>query len=193
MIKLETIYNSFTILLLIFTTNIIAQEVKTQKKEKHEWFLNINYGVQMSGIKNEDFVPSNYSPVYRISIKKNFSKTLGAQIGYQGRYFRAITDDLRWTYDFIFIEGVLNFTNLVNKKNKETNYKLLFHAGPGYFYHHLYNRSDVHLNIGASNLYKIANNLELNLDLSAIAGWDIYQGDNDILPNLTLGLVYRFK
>ena len=34
--------------------------------------------------------------------------------------------------------------------------------------------------------------LELKIDIGAIIGWDIYQGDQDILPNSSIGLVYEF-
>lgn len=180
--------------LLGFTT-MYAQDKDTEDKEKKErkWFVSLDYGVQMSGIKREDFVFSNYSPVYRLSVGKDFSPIWGMQIGYQGRYFRAISDNFRWTYDFVFVEAKLNVSNLFFNKNGEENYKLLLHAGPGYFYHHLYGRADIHGNLGASNHFDIGKNLELKIDLSAIVGWDIYQGDDDILPNLTAGLVYRFN
>ena len=58
--------------------------------KKNSWFLSIDYGVQMSGIKSEDFISSNYSPVYRLSSGKWLTKYIGVQVGYQGRYFNTI-------------------------------------------------------------------------------------------------------
>ena len=50
-----------------------------------KWFASIDFGVQMSGIKSEDFVSSNYSNLYRLSTGKLLNKYIGIQIGYQGR------------------------------------------------------------------------------------------------------------
>jgi len=45
---------------------------------------------------------------------------------------------------------------------------------------------------GRSSYYRLSNKLYLNFSLSAIFGWDIYQGDEDILPGLFVGFSYSF-
>ncbi len=171
----------------------VAQSNEKEREESKNWFVSLDYGMQMSGIKNEDFVPSNYSPVYRLSIGREISPNFAVQIGYQGRYFRAISDDLRYNYNFYFAEGMVNMTNLFFGKKADRKYNLLFHLGPGYFYHEIYERADIHWNVGGSNTFYLSDNFDLKLDASAIVGWDIYQGDRDILPNISLGIMYRFK
>lgn len=162
------------------------EDLKSKK-----WLASFDVGIQMSGIKSEDFIWSNYSPMYRLSIARELSPNFSLQVGYQGRYFLAISDDLRYNYSFYFVEGVFNMTNLFFGKNLDRKYSLWLHAGPGYFYHEIYDRSDFHWNLGSSNIFYLSDKFSLKLDVSAIIGWDIYQGNQDILPNISLGLIYK--
>lgn len=168
-----------------------AQSNEKEREESKNWFVSLDYGMQMSGIKNEDFVPSNYSPVYRLSIGREISPNFAVQIGYQGRYFRAISDDLRYNYNFYFAEGMVNMTNLFFGKNIDRKYNLWFHSGPGFFYHEIYDRSNLHWNFGGSNILFLTEKVKLKFDLSAIIGWDIYQGDMDILPSISTGIIIK--
>jgi len=189
MVKQSSYFQILFTIVFWFTVgsmNSYGQDVKERK-----WFASLDLGAQMSGIKSEDFVSSNYSPVYRLSLGREISHIFSVQMGYQGRYFRTISDELKYTYDFFFFEGSINATNLFFDKNRLGKYNLLFHAGPGIFYHHIYGRINIHGNLGMSNTYAVNNKFDLKLDLSAIFGWDIYQGDNDILPNLTIGLIFN--
>lgn len=176
-----------TIFNIVGNTNSYGQ----QNTNEIKWFTSLDLGVQMSGIKSEDFVSSNYSPVYRLLLGRKFSPNIGVQMGYQGRYFRAISDDLKYYYNFFFLEGMANLTNLFLGRKNDRKYNLWLHAGPGYFYHEIYERANVHLNLGSSNIFYLNQKLNLKLDVSAIIGWDIYQGNNDILPNISIGLIYK--
>lgn len=162
-----------------------------QDIQQNKWFSSFDLGLQMSGIKSEDFVYSNYSPVYRISLGRGFSTNFAVQVGYQGKYFLAISDDLKYEYSFFFIEGMANLTELIFNSNELRKYNLWFHTGPGYFYHKIYNRSNLHWNLGCSNTFDLSKKIGLKLDVSAIIGWDIYQGNNDILPNISMGILFR--
>ena len=46
--------------------------------------------------------------------------------------------------------------------------------------------------IGGTNAFLITPSFKLTLDISAI-GWDIYQGDQDILPGISVGTVIYFR
>lgn len=156
-----------------------------------KWFASIDYGIQMSGIKSEDFISSNYSPLIRIIGGKWLNKNIAIQGGYQGRYFNAIADNDKHFYDFYFAEVVFNAKNiLLSKKNYNRFYDLLFHSGFGYFQNHYYGNSTIHGILGASNHFSISDRIKIKFDIGAIVGWDIYQGNDDILPSLSLGLVY---
>ncbi len=157
-----------------------------------KWFLNVDLGIQMSGIKSEDFVDSNYSSLQRISAGKWLNHTFGVRVGYQGRYFNTIDHFRRRYYDFYFVEGLIDIRNLFSKVKKERTYKLIGHIGGGYFFNHDYDRANIYSFLGLINSVSVSKNFNLTLDISAIAGWDIYQGDSDILPGLSLGVVYLF-
>jgi len=143
-------------------------------------FLNLSVGVQMSGIKNEDFVLNNYSPKIDLSAMKSITQVYGLQIGYQGYYFNTIAnaDKRRYTY----ISGSL--VTRVVQRSKNFDFSLL--TGSGLFMNHYYKRPSICADIGVMSNFVIANQ-HFNSKISAIMGWDIYQGNADILPSLTLG------
>tara|TARA_Y100000768_G_C23921423_1_gene655132 strand:+ start:765 stop:1322 length:558 start_codon:yes stop_codon:yes gene_type:complete len=161
--------------------------------KKNSWFLSIDYGVQMSGIKSEDFISSNYSPVYRLSSGKWLNKYIGVQVGYQGRYFNTIENSDKRFYNFYYVEGILDIKNILKMSNSKNKvHELIFHGGFGYFQNQYYENSSIHSVLGASNNFFLTNKINLKIDISAILGWDIYQGNQDILPNSSIGLIYRF-
>ena len=68
----------------------------------------------MSGIKSEDFISSNYSPLIRLTGGKWLNDKIAIQVGYQGRYFNTIAEnsDKRF-YNFYFVEGILDVKNIL--------------------------------------------------------------------------------
>lgn len=161
--------------------------------KENTYLLSIDLGFQMSGIKSEDFVSSNYSPLYKLSTGKLLNKHIGIQIGYQGRYFNTIENSDKRFYNFYFAEGILNVKNILKMSYaKNRVYELIFHGGFGYFQNKYYNNSTIHGVLGASNNFLLADKIKLKIDIGAIIGWDIYQGNEDILPNSSIGLVYEF-
>jgi hypothetical protein len=151
-----------------------------------EVFLNLSAGVQMSGIKNEDFVLNNYSPKIDVSAMKLITQVFGLQIGYQGYYFNTImnADKRRYTY----ISGSL--VTRVMQRSKKFDFSLL--TGSGLFMNHYYKRPSVCADVGVFSNFVLANQ-HLNSKISAIFGWDIYQGNADILPSLTIGYTIPIK
>ncbi len=149
-------------------------------------FLNFSAGAQMSGIKNEDFVLNNYSPKIDVSAMKSITQVFGLQIGYQGNYFNTIAnaDKRRYTY----ISGSL--VTRVIQLSKNLDLSLL--TGSGLFMNHYYKRPSVCADVGVLSNFVLANQ-HLNSKISAIFGWDIYQGNADILPSLTLGYTIPIK
>ncbi|MFK8058542.1 MAG: hypothetical protein AB8B78_00460 [Polaribacter sp.] len=186
---------AFTLFFFFFICAIsVSGQNKDSINHKKKWFASIDLGIQMSGIKSEDFISSNYSPLLRIIGGKWLNKKIGIQIGYQGRYFNAIADNDKHFYDFYFSEVVFNAKNILLSENKDDRlYDLLFHVGLGYFQNHYYGNSTVHGVLGASNNFLISDRIKIKFDIGAIVGWDIYQGDDDILPSISFGLVYNFN
>ena len=183
----------FFILTFPTVTKSQVQDTLNLDKAEQSWFVAINYGFQMSGIKSEDFITSNYSPLFNITVGKWFLPYLALQIGYKGFYFNYIEDDIKHHYNYFYGEAVLNLNNAVQPERINQNWSLLLHAGAGYFYNHIYDKSNLCMNIGLQNNYQLTNQFQATLDISSIIGWDIYQGNEDILPGITVGLIYLFN
>lgn len=178
------------LLIIIFISSFF--EIKAQDNNSN-WFGTLDFGVQMSGIKDEDFVSSNYSPLIRLTGGKWLNKKIGIQFGYQGWYFNAIADNDKHFYSFYFTEVVFDSKSIfsIGKVNNRFH-DLLFHIGFGYFQNRYYENSKIHGIIGGSNNFLVSKKIKLKFDIGAIIGWDIYQGNDDILPSLSLGIVYQF-
>lgn len=182
----------YFLLTFLVTTKSNAQISADAEEQESRYFISFNYGMQMSGIKDEDFVSSNYSPLFNITAGKWFTPYLALQIGYKGFYFNAIADDFKHHYNYLYTEAAINFNNFVDPDRENRIWNLLLHAGPGYFHNHVYRRASLHFNLGIQNTFQLTNHIHASLDIASIVGWDIYQGDEDILPGITIGLIYLF-
>ena len=181
------------ILSFLTVTKSQTQATSYLNEAELSWFVSVNYGYQMSGIKSEDFVNSNYSPLFNSTLGKWFNHYLALQIGYKGFYFNYIFDDVKHHYNYFYGEAVINLNNAVHPDRINTSWNLLFHTGAGYFYNHVYDRANIYANIGVQNTYQLTNKFQAALDISSIIGWDIYQGDEDILSGITVGVTYIFN
>ena len=132
-------------------------------------------GYQMSGINDEDFVNSNFSPLYNINVGKWLNKTLGIQVGYKGYYFKYIMDSYRHYYYFYFIEALIDL-NEITKFDKKFGH-CIFNIGTGYFHNISYKKSNICINSGLMNQINFNRNISLLFSISSISGWDIYQGN----------------
>lgn len=179
---------------LLYSGNILSQITgkNTGRKEALNWQASLNMGAQMSGIKSEDFVSSNYSPLLNISVGKWFAPSLTLKVGYRGWYFNYINDNTKHHYGYYYGEALFNIKELINTYSKPPKWNYYLHAGAGYFYNYDYDRPNICAHLGLSNKYHLTGNLQASLNLSAIFGWDIYQGDEDILPGASLGVSYLF-
>ena len=161
---------------------------------KKQWFLSSTVGMQMSGIKSEDFISSNYTPAFSLSAGVWFTNELAFQLSYKGFYFNTISDDVKHHYNFIYGELVFNLNEMINGSAIwDKKWSLLIHPGTGVFYNKHFDSPNICANIGLMASYKISTKFELLFDASGIFGYDIYQGDDDILPSLAFGLRYSFQ
>jgi len=188
-------YSNFVclILLSLFAIKLAAQTKQSAiNKKSGYYFVETGTGLQMSGIKNEDFIPSNYSPLLKIVAGKWISPEWGFQLGYKGPYFNTISDSLKHYYTYIYGEILCDSKALLNEKKSNRFWSVLIHAGPGYFYNEYYDKPNVCGNLGIQNNFRLTQKLQANFDISSIVGWDIYQGDKDILPGISGGFVFTF-
>jgi hypothetical protein len=179
------------ILFLLTITKSPAQNISDE--EENTCFASANLGYQISGIKSEDFVSSNYSPLFNFTVGKWLSSYLALQIGSKGFYFNYIGDNIKHHYNYFYGEALINLHNIVQPKKTNKVWNLLIHAGAGYFYNYDYDKPNFCFNTGLQNNYQLSDQFQANLDISSIIGWDIYQGNLDILPGVTLGFTYSFQ
>ena len=182
----------FVLVFILIPFLSLAQKNKTESTDvvRLPWFGSINFGSQMSGIKSEDFIFSNFSPLLNVSIGKWFAPPLAIQIGYKGFYFNTISGDENHAYNYFYGEAIFDMKNLLIKHKKNHIWSINFHVGSGYFYNYSYHKPNICANFGIQNNLNVSKSIQLTLDMSAIVGWDIYQGDEDILPGVTVGLTY---
>ena len=79
--------NSLKFFVFIFLSNSylsLSQDLDSISFNK-KWFTSLDFGVQMSGIKSEDFISSNYSP---LMLGIAGGKWLNDKIAIQGRVSR---------------------------------------------------------------------------------------------------------
>lgn len=185
----------FSLTLLLVHSEIgNAQSSNTDSIKPYplKWFASVQGGVQMSGFKDEDFIQKNFAPLFAISAGKWFTPYLALEIGYKGFYFNTIADDIKHHYGYYYGQVMVNMNQLIKPVNSPRHWSLNLHGGSGYFYNYYYNRPNICADLGIRNDFVVWNNLSAFLDLSAIIGWDIYQGDEDILPGASLGITYNF-
>lgn len=181
------------IILLLISVTVVSQTENRSEQlySKKQWFISAAFGVQMSGIKDEDFISKNIAPALTIGAGVWLTPKIALQLSYKGPYFYTIADDDKHPYYFIFGEVLLNVNEIVNgKKKNKSKWSLILHSGAGYFYNSYFNQANFNGNLGLINNIKLMDRLDVFMDVSFIVGWDIYQGDEDILPSAVIGIVY---
>ncbi len=174
--------------IILFSLGLNAQS-NPNSDNKSTWHISAGYGIQMSGIKDEDFIKSNYSPLLDISIGKWFAPSLAVRFGYNGWYFNTISHTFSRPYGFYYGQVVFNVNKLI-KPSKDYKLNFLLHLGAGYFYNYYYDRPNICANLAFTLDYHLSRKWSVNFCATSVMGWDIYQNNEDILPGLKLGLTY---
>ena len=111
-------------------------------------------------------------------------------IGYKGNYYRYIYDKEKHYYNFFYTDMI--FKNPIYLFKKNNGSLLNIHLGIGYLYNKLNNNS-ICVNTGFINEIVINSKINALINLSGIIGWNIYQNNEDILPSLNFGIVYKYN
>ena len=177
---------------LVFLLTAFASEIKSQNVYISDTlYFNISTGIQMSGIKKEDFVMHNYAPYVSAGIGRKFSSEIAVEFGYDGFYFNTIANDDRREYSFLFGKVRLDLMKILSISNFG-QVGLSGYLGSGYFYNHYYQRPNVCATFGLMYNNLFLGKWQISCGLSSILGWDIYQNNEDILPRMEVGLTYKF-
>lgn len=163
----------------------------SDKNFKKQIYISSSYGIQISGIKSEDFLISNVAPTIKLKSGIWFSNEIGLQIAYNGPYFYYIEDNDKHHYNFYHGEVILNINEIISYPSGKVNF--LTEIGAGYFYNKYYNRPNICMSLGLKSSFEMSKNYEVFLDFSSIMGWDIFQANEDILPQIGIGAIYNFR
>jgi hypothetical protein len=147
-------------------------------------FIGLEIGAQLSGIRKEDFVSNNISPRVNIYIGKELNSVLSIQGGYEGFYFNTIANSDRRCYNYYN----LKLQHLLFLSRTNSNNQIGFQIGGGLFDNNHYNRPNLVGDVGLVGLIAVQNKTQLIFRINSILGWDLYQGDEDIINAFTLGL-----
>lgn len=180
-------------LLIAFYNNCYTDTNLTNEfsLEKSKISIGLNLGMQISGIKDEDFKFSNLSPFINLVFSYSISGHSDLKVGYKGFYFKYILDDINHKYHFIYISFSLNILDYFCTTFLENRFNSKFYLGSGIFHNYHKDKTQFCIDIGGQLNYQLVKNLFLNFDISSIAGWKIYQDNYDILPALSIGLTKK--
>ncbi len=181
------------LLLFTFTSDIMLAQssggVNIDKKKTT--FVDLYLGTQVSGIRKEDYVASNFAPFFQFSIGNWFTPYLALAVSYQGPYFNYIGDNVKHNYLYIDGAAIFDVNRLIDKEYNGL-WSISLVGGSGYFHNYVYGRPNICATAGIIAELKLKNNFSLKCKLSNIMGWDIYQGDEDILTSISIGGSMRF-
>jgi len=176
---------------LLIIINLSAQNDNLSISQNNGvFFIDIYAGTQVSGIRKEDYVISNFAPYVQFSLGKWIVPYLALSINYQGPYFHFISDSFNHKYLYIDGQVILDINSIFKTQYKALNIQAM--AGGGLFYNYFYDRPNVCGTVGLLNEFILTKTISIKLKLATIMGWDIYQGDEDILTNMSIGLSIAF-
>lgn len=176
----------FTAFLFLGITSVFAQE-----RNDLPWFVSAGAGYQHSGIRSEDYVATNFSPLVSLEVGKYFLPYFAITLGYKGPYYNYISDSDKHHYAFLYSDFVLDLRNLIQYR-ENNKWTIQVYAGGGAFYNRYPDFSGRQYpngrlmaagNIGVSFLAYLTHHFRLGIDISSIGGWGIYQDSIDAIPS----------
>lgn len=185
----------FLTLIFFLLANRVNGQINNTSNSIPAWYATGSFGIQMSGIKDEDFVGNNYSPVYILSFGRWVSSKIAIEVGYRGTYFNTIAPEdngAKHFYNFFYGNAVFDLKSIFLPESRNISYKFFVKAGLGYFYNFYYRSPDLYPSATFTTNVLIRPNFYILFNASSIIGWDIYQGDLDILPSMSFGLKHTF-
>jgi len=185
-LKLNYIILVFISIQLLFCKNLYSQKLLGVKGGN---YIGFDLGVQNSGMRKEDFVVSNFSPRIHFFVGKKLNDFGAVQVGYEGFYFTTIanSDKRQFNYYNLRIQNRIWAKKINNISLFETSIQI----GGGLFQNLYYRRPNICGDFGIICSSEFNDNISIILRASSIIGWDIYQGDEDIINCLTVGFKYN--
>ena len=113
----------YLIIFFLLISSTIFSQTENSKITSHfqkHFFVSTSIGIQISGIKNEDFISKNVAPALTIGFGVWFKPEIAVQLSYKGPYFYTIADNDKHPYYSVFGEVLLNVNKIVNSKKTIT-------------------------------------------------------------------------
>lgn len=159
--------------------------------QNNNFFANVYLGIQNSGIRDEDFIKSNFSPYINAEFGKWLTSYLALTVGYQGPYFNFIGDADKHNYFCLDTKIIFSLFDLFGFK-KNRFYDIHLAAGTGIMRNIYFQKFNWCFTGALIQEFALSDSWSINLKAGGIAGWAIYQHDKDMLPNLSIGLQKKF-
>lgn len=208
-------------------TEVVEQIDAIQIEDKYQvvtnpfwsnWFFSIGGGAEALFGDNDKAgsLGKRISPTLNIAVGKWFTPGLGLRLQYSGLQARGYAyknggdyviggrmngGHYKQRFDYMNLHGdvMLNLNALFGGYNPHRIYEIIPYAGAG-FTHNYTNphREALSVNAGIINRFRISNAIDINLELSAMAVEDKFDGEiggnysYDGVMSATLGLTYRF-
>lgn len=176
---------------LIFSINSFAQSKTTTSPNKvKSLFFDAYIGTQVSGIRKEDYVSSNFAPYFQLSIGKILTDKLSVNINFQGPYFNFIGDNHKHTYQFVGSDLYLSISKLLDETYCG-KWNLSIFIGSGLLFNNYSDKANLCLTGGIINEFRYKT-IGIKFKASAITGLKIYQHDKDALTSISVGISKYF-
>ena len=182
------------------------------------WFFSIGGGAEATFGDNDSAgsFGKRISPTLNISVGKWFTPGLGLRLQYSGLQARGFTYDkgadyvkgaelkdgyYKQRFDYMNLHGdvMFNLNALFGGYNQHRVYEIIPYVGAGFTHNYSKpHREALSVNAGIINKFRISNAVDINLELSAMAAEDKFDGEvggdhgYDGVLSATVGLTYRF-
>lgn len=182
------------------------------------WFFSIGGGAEATFGDNDSAgsFGKRISPTLNISVGKWFTPGLGLRLQYSGLQARGFTYDkgadyvkgaelkdgyYKQRFDYMNLHGdvMFNLNALFGGYNQHRVYEIIPYVGAGFTHNYSKpHREALSVNAGIINKFRISNAVDINLELSAMATEDKFDGEvggdhgYDGVLSATVGLTYRF-
>lgn len=161
-----------------------------RKKRDNYWAITAHAGVQMAGLAKGKWQNFQPCPLLIVSADKMFNSSVGLRVGLQGPYFKF--QEEQHNYLSLFSEVMFNTNSIANGYNRKRIWLLNINVGCGLLYDFYANHMRFCLSGSITNSFRVMQALYVNLHLSSLFGWNIYELNDDLIPGLSVGVTYKF-
>ena len=175
------------ILLLIF---VLICDFSSSQTSKKFLFTSISVGTHMSGIKKQDFIHSNFSPLYSCILGVKLKNEIEIITTYRGYNFKYINDSANHNFHFLSFSAKTTLSKITSS-SLSLHEKINFSIGGGILKNNFADKYNLCLDIASFYKFLELEKFDISLILNSIVGWKIYQHNEDILNGISICLTKK--